>query len=351
MKKFIAEFIGTFVLVTFGCGSAVAANSIFLSMSVPLPIAFTTLLIAFAFGLSIVAMAYSIGNISGCHVNPAVSLGMFITKRISLSDFIVYIVAQFAGASVGAMFLWFCFGAKDSLGQNGYGSASAIGASMGVALVLETVLTCIFVLVVLGVTSKKEYGSVAGLVIGLTLTMIHIFGIPFTGTSVNPARSFGPAMFVGGDALSQLPVFIIAPLVGGVLASILFLLLFDGAKSDDQVPEFETCEDLNEKDSVDEEDSDADTVDAEEDDENGDDISEEDKDERVEISEDENKEDDELAEKDDTKETPEVEKEATEETESEEHSEEVECDEEAEDDKDADTKESEEDSEEKDSSK
>ena len=218
MKKFIAEFIGTFVLVTFGCGSAVAANSIFLSMSVPLPIAFTTLLIAFAFGLSIVAMAYSIGNISGCHVNPAVSLGMFITKRISFSDFIVYIVAQFAGASVGAMFLWFCFGAKDSLGQNGYGSASAIGASMGVALVLETVLTCIFVLVVLGVTSKKEYGSVAGLVIGLTLTMIHIFGIPFTGTSVNPARSFGPAVFVGGDALSQLPVFIIAPLVGGVLA-------------------------------------------------------------------------------------------------------------------------------------
>lgn len=329
MKKFIAEFIGTFVLVTFGCGSAVAANSIFLSMSVPLPIAFTTLLIAFAFGLSIVAMAYSIGNISGCHVNPAVSLGMFITKRISFSDFIVYIVAQFAGASVGAMFLWFCFGAKDSLGQNGYGSASAIGASMGVALILETVLTCIFVLVVLGVTSKKEYGSVAGLVIGLTLTMIHIFGIPFTGTSVNPARSFGPAVFVGGDALSQLPVFIIAPLVGGVLASILFLLLFDGAKSDDQVPEFETCEDLNEKDSVDEED----------------------KDERVEISEDENKEYDELAEKDDTKETPEVEKEATEETESEEHSEEVECDEEAEDDKDADTKESEEDSEEKDSSK
>lgn len=251
MRKYIAEFIGTFVLVTFGCGSAVAANSIFLSMGSPLPIAFTTLLIAVAFGLSIVAMAYSIGNISGCHVNPAVSLGMLITKRMDVKDFIGYVVAQFSGAAVGAMFLWLCFGAKDSLGQNGYGTASTLGINMNIAIVVEIVLTCVFVLVILAVTSKKEYSSVAGLVIGLTLTLIHIFGIPFTGTSVNPARSFGPAIFVGEDAIKQLPVFIIAPLVGAALAAVLFILLFEKVEEKrecDKSEDEENCQMIEETD-------------------------------------------------------------------------------------------------------
>lgn len=232
MRKYIAEFIGTFVLVAFGCGSAVAANSIFISMGSPLPIAFTTLLIAFAFGLTIVAMAYSIGNISGCHINPAVSLGMLITGRMEVKDFVGYLVGQFLGAVAAALFLMVVFDGRDALGANGYGSSSAVGISMMGAIGLEIVMTFVFVLVVLGVTAKKEYAPVAGLVIGLSLTLIHIFGIPFTGTSVNPARSFGPAVVSGGDALVQLPVFIIAPLIGGALAAVVFRLLFTEEEGD-----------------------------------------------------------------------------------------------------------------------
>lgn len=227
MRKYVAEFIGTFVLVTFGCGAAVSANALIGAMGLPIPLGFTTLLIAFAFGLSIVAMAYSIGNVSGCHVNPAVSIGMLVAGRMSVKDFFGYIVGQFAGATVGAAFLWVIFGSNQSLGQNGYGTASALGISMWVAVLVEIVLTFVFVLVILGVTSKGEFTAVTGIVIGLTLTLIHILGIPFTGTSVNPARSFGPAVLVGGTALKQLPVFIIAPLIGGILAALVYKLVLE----------------------------------------------------------------------------------------------------------------------------
>lgn len=232
MRKYIAEFIGTFVLVAFGCGSAVAANSIFISMGSPLPIAFTSLPIAFAFGLAFIAMAYSMGKISGSHLNPAVSLAMLIARRLSLKDFFGYVIGQFAGSTAAALFLWTCFSAKDALGQNGYGTSSPLGINVGIAALVETVLSAVFILVFLSATSKKECKALSGLVIGLTLTVTHIFGIPFTGASVNPARSFAPAVFVGGDALNQLPVFIIAPFAGGIVAALLYILLFNIGRRD-----------------------------------------------------------------------------------------------------------------------
>ena len=216
MRKYIAEFIGTAVLVLFGCGSAVTANTLLGDSGQTIPLAFSTLLIAFAFGLSIVAMAYSIGNVSGCHINPAVSFGMLVAGKMEVKDFIGYVIAQFLGGIVGAGILSvFMGGTESGLGINGFGEASALGTSMGVAFLVEVVLTFVFVLLILGVTSKAEFSNVAGLMIGLTLVLIHILGIPFTGTSVNPARSFEPALLVGGTALRQVWLFIVAPLVGG----------------------------------------------------------------------------------------------------------------------------------------
>lgn len=225
MKKYVAEFIGTMVLVIFGCGSAVAANTLLGGAGQAVPLAFSTLLISFAFGLSIVAMAYSIGNVSGCHINPAVSLAMFISGKLDAKDFAGYLVGQFAGGIAGAAILCAFFGSNASLGTNGYGAASALGVGAGVAFLVEVVLTFTFLLAILGVTSKAENSSVAGLVIGLTLTLIHILGIPFTGTSVNPARSFGPALLAGGQALSQVWLFILAPLVGAALAAVVYKFL------------------------------------------------------------------------------------------------------------------------------
>ncbi len=225
MKKYVAEFIGTLVLVVFGCGSAVAANTLLGTAGQPLPLAFSTLLIAFAFGLSIVAMAYSIGNISGCHINPAVSLAMLISGKLSGKDFAGYVAAQFLGGIAGAGLLVAFFGSNAALGANGYGEASAIGCNLGQAFLVEVVLTFAFLLAILGVTSRIENSSVAGLVIGLSLTLVHILGIPFTGTSVNPARSFGPALLQGGLALSQVWVFIAAPLVGAALAAVVYKFL------------------------------------------------------------------------------------------------------------------------------
>ncbi|MCP1108852.1 MIP family channel protein [Lachnospiraceae bacterium PAL227] len=226
MKKYVAEFIGTAVLVIFGCGSAVAANTLLGGdLGVTTPLAFSTLLIAFAFGLSIVAMAYSIGNVSGCHINPAVSVGVFCAGKMSVTDFIGYLVAQFLGGIAGAGILTVFFGSNEALGQNGYGEASALGTEMAGAFLVEVVLTFVFVLLILGVTSKEKYGSIAGVVIGLTLVLIHILGIPFTGTSVNPARSFGPALLVGGEALKQVWLFIVAPVVGGILAALVYRFL------------------------------------------------------------------------------------------------------------------------------
>ena len=220
MKKLIAEFIGTAVLVIFGCGSAVAANTLVTATGVQVPLALTTLLISFAFGLSIVAMAYSIGNVSGCHINPAVSLGMLISGKMEIKDFIGYVCAQCVGAIAGAGVLVAFFGSNESLGTNGFGEASALATPMWTAFLVEIVLTFVFVLLILGVTSKSENGNIAGLMIGVTLVLIHILGIPFTGTSVNPARSLGPALLAGGTALTQVWVFILAPLVGAAIAAV-----------------------------------------------------------------------------------------------------------------------------------
>lgn len=219
MNKYIAEVIGTFVLVFFGVGSAVLAGG---------DIGFTG--ISFAFGLSVVAMAYSIGSISGAHLNPAVSMGAFVAGRISMTDLIGYSVSQVIGAIIAAGVIFTIatnsLGGHDvatsGLGQNGWGAGYGGEFNMVAAFIFEVVATAIFLVVILGVTSEKNgEPAMAGLVIGLTLVMIHLIGIPVTGTSVNPARSVGPALFVGGTALSQLWVFIVAPLLGGAIGGLL----------------------------------------------------------------------------------------------------------------------------------
>lgn len=214
IKKYVAEFIGTFVLVLFACGTAAVAGCAKDSFDV------AYLLTALAFGLVIVAMAYSIGNISGCHINPAVSVAMLASGKMSIKDFIGYVVAQFIGAIAGAATLMAFIGTEYGLGAN-----SLYNDDIVRSLLIEVVLTFVFVIAILGVTSKESNGAVAGVVIGLTLTLVHIFGIYFTGTSVNPARSFGPALFVGGDALVNVWVFIVAPLVGGLLAAVVYRFL------------------------------------------------------------------------------------------------------------------------------
>lgn len=213
LKKYIAEFIGTFVLVLFACGTAVVVKC-----SVDNPAGY--LLTALAFGLVIIAMAYSIGNVSGCHINPAVSIAMLVSGKMSIKDFIGYVIAQFAGAIAGSAVLMALIGKENGLGQNGL-----YDNNIWVSLVVEIILTFVFVLAILGVTSKKEYSNVAGIVIGLALTLVHILGIYFTGTSVNPARSFGPALFIGGEALSNYWVFLVAPLIGGILAACCYKLI------------------------------------------------------------------------------------------------------------------------------
>ena len=227
-KKCIAEFIGTAVLVIFGCGSAVAANTLADMTGFVVPLSVTTLLIAFAFGLVIVAMAYSIGNISGCHINPAVSLAMFVSGKMTAKDFGLYAAAQVLGGIAGAAILVLMLGSSASLGTNGFGEASAIGANMGQCFLVEVVLTFVFVLAILGVTSKNEFTPVTGLVIGLTLTLVHIFGVPFTGTSVNPARSLGPAILNAisdPTAIAQVWLFIVAPMIGAAIAAVAYKLL------------------------------------------------------------------------------------------------------------------------------
>ncbi|HIY83888.1 aquaporin [Rubneribacter sp.] len=219
LKKYAAEAFGTFVLTLFGCGSAAIAGA-----------TLGTLGIAMAFGLSIVAMAFVIGNVSGCHINPAVSFGLFLDKRLDGKDLIGYWIAQFIGGIVAAAVLMLIINMSDlggvletGLGCDGYDAASAVGLSMAGAFIVEVILTCIFVLSVLGSTADEKTAPFAGIIIGLTLAFVHIMGIPLTGTSVNPARSFGPALMMAanGDmtALSQVWVFIVAPLVGAACAA------------------------------------------------------------------------------------------------------------------------------------
>jgi len=210
MKKYLAELIGTMVLVLMGCGAAVFAGTAQPFAEVG------TLGVAFAFGLSVIAMAYTIGKISGCHINPAITLGMLINKKISGKDAGMYMIFQVIGAIIGSSILYFL--AKDSgstttlTGANGYSCVTT-------AFIAETVFTFIFLLVVFGSTSKGANNKFAGLAIGLALVLIHIVCIPITGTSVNPARSIAPAIFEGGAALSHLWLFIVAPFLGAALAA------------------------------------------------------------------------------------------------------------------------------------
>ena len=217
LKKYLAEFIGTFVLVLVACGVAVKSTC---------ATSADVLLTALAFGGVIVAMAYSIGNISGCHINPAVSVAVLLNGGMSFKDFIGYVIAQFAGATAGAAVLGVFLGDFTNLGANGVAN---VNNSVWLALLVEAVLTCIFVLAVLGATSKVENGRVAGLVIGGALALVHMLGIYLTGTSVNPARSFGPALLqaFAGDpkAIACWWIFLVGPMAGGVLAALLWKLL------------------------------------------------------------------------------------------------------------------------------
>lgn len=224
MKRYICELIGTMVLVLFGCGSAAIAGA-----------ALGNLGIAMAFGLSIVAMAYVIGDISGCHINPAVSIGMWIDGRMELKDLVMYIIFQCIGAIIGTALLAILINSAPSLGgymatglgQNGFGAASSVGINLYGALITEIILTFVFVFTVLGVTRSEKTSAIAGIVIGLTLAFVHIMGIPLTGTSVNPARSLAPALFMGGVALEQVWVFIVAPVVGAIIAGLTHKTLYN----------------------------------------------------------------------------------------------------------------------------
>jgi len=216
LKKYIAEFIGTFVLVLFACGTACAVGCSSVKGA-------GYLITALAFGLVIVAMAYSIGNVSGCHINPAVSIAMLVSRKLSILDFVGYVIAQFAGATAGAAVLKYII--KDNDETASLGSNAIYANDVVATIVIEVILTFVFVIAILGVTSKVENSSVAGLVIGLSLTLVHLLGVAFTGTSVNPARSFGPALLAGGEHLANVWVFIVAPLAGGVLAALVYMFL------------------------------------------------------------------------------------------------------------------------------
>lgn len=227
--KFVAELIGTFGLVLFGCGAAAIAGADTLGGLSGLGL----LGIALAFGLSVVVFAYAIGNISGCHINPAVTIGMLVNGKISFRDSIVYIIAQLIGALLGAFVLQQVLSGQITgftpgewaYGSNGWGAGYQNEYGTTAAFLAEAVLTFLFLFVIFATTSNVGNATMAGMAIGLTLVLIHLVAIPITGTSVNPARSFGPALLAGGTALSQLWLFVAAPIVGAVLAAVVWRLL------------------------------------------------------------------------------------------------------------------------------
>jgi aquaporin Z len=229
MKKLLAELIGTFSLVLFGCGAAVVSG-----VSTTGPSGIGLLGISFAFGLAVVAMAYAIGGITGCHINPAITIAMLVAGKIKMADAINYIIGQFIGATMGAAVLYiitkgapgFAMG-EWALGSNGWGEGYLGAYNLTSAFVTEAVLTFLFLFVIFSTTSKWGNGTMAGLAIGITLILIHLVAIPITGTSVNPARSFGPAVFAQGKALTQLWLFIVAPIVGGVAAALVWKGVFE----------------------------------------------------------------------------------------------------------------------------
>ena len=219
MKKYVAEFIGTFTLVLFGCGTAVVSGQ-----------AVGHLGIAFAFGFALLAMCYGIGPVSGCHVNPSVSLGVFAAGRMSGKDLGGYIVAQLLGGIAAAGVLVVIANgllagynvSANGLGQNGWGEGYQAGYALSSAVVFEFVATLIFVIVILGSTQAGAPTQMAGLAIGITLVVIHIFGINITGVSVNPARSLGPAIWVGGKAISQVWMFLLVPSIAGIVSGAIY---------------------------------------------------------------------------------------------------------------------------------
>jgi aquaporin Z len=229
MKKYFAELIGTFSLVLFGCGAAVISG-----ISTTGPNGIGILGIAMAFGFAVAAMAYAIGGISGCHINPAVTVGVLTAGKISLKDAIGYWISQFIGGILGAGMLYLIVSGRPdfvmkewALGSNGWGPGYLGEYTIASAFIIECVMTFLFVFVILGTTSKFGNSVMAGLAIGITLMLIHLVTIPVTGTSVNPARSLGPAIFAGGKALSQVWLFFLAPIVGAVIAGIVWKFGFE----------------------------------------------------------------------------------------------------------------------------
>jgi aquaporin Z len=237
-RSFVAEALGTACLVFFAVGTATLSFGFKVAGSSTSAGVVAT---ALAFGLVLMALVYAIGPVSGCHVNPAVTIGFLVARRITLGEAIAYWVAQVAGAIVGAGALYGVFHTTPhytsavGLGTDGYGASSIIHANAAGAFIAEIILTFLFVFVILAVTRRASNATVAGLVIGLTLTLVHVIGIPIDGTSVNPARSLGPALFVGGEALSQLWVFLIAPLLGGAVAAGLYLLMYPVGEEEAEV--------------------------------------------------------------------------------------------------------------------
>ncbi len=234
-SKFIAELIGTFGLVLFGCGAAAVAGGTTLAQTSGLGL----LGISLAFGLSVVVFAYAIGGISGCHINPAVTIGVLVAGRISAKDAVIYIAAQLIGAILGAFVLKTILAGQLAgfnpgewaYGSNGWGSGYQNEYNMTAAFVTEAVLTAIFLFVILGTTSKVGNGTMAGLAIGFTLVLIHMVAIPITGTSVNPARSLGPAIFAGGEAISQLWLFLVAPVLGAIVGAVIWKATYQDPKA------------------------------------------------------------------------------------------------------------------------
>lgn len=224
MKKLISELFGTFCLVLFGCGAAAIAGG-----SVGAVSGLGLLGISLAFGLAVVVMAYAIGPISGCHINPAISVGMLVAGKLSVKDTVGYVIAQCVGALLGAYVLSLILSGQAGFevgewayGSNGWGEGYLGNYSMQSAFIAELVFTAIFLIVIHAVTSRLGDATMAGLAIGITLVLIHMVVIPITGTSVNPARSFGPAIFAQGIALQQLWLFIVAPLAGGILGTLIW---------------------------------------------------------------------------------------------------------------------------------
>ena len=218
MKKYLAEMVGTMVLVLMGCGVAV-------SLGCNIGDTASVVGTAFAFGLSVVAMAYAIGGISGCHINPAITLGVWLSKRMSGKDAAMYMLFQVIGAFIGSAILWVLTSNSPEVAGTGANTVQS-GVSVCAGLIAEIVFTFVFVLVVLGTTdSEKGAGNLAGLAIGFTLVLVHLVCIRYTGTSVNPARSIAPAVFEGGDALCQLWIFIVGPFVGAALSALVWKCL------------------------------------------------------------------------------------------------------------------------------